>query len=213
MRHLLNRAQLAAEASAGGARTLSKDFDTAMTRQRDLVYQLRNEIITGSLPTEQDLRQIAERVLASAGSGWGTRPALMRYIFDNLSYRLPADFDTLDVGDHRQVQGFLLETFARAVREKADLLADDGLYARFLTMIILKAIDVAWIEQVDFLEQLKTVVQDRNMAQHKVEYEYRREAFFAFEEMKRRIDRDIVRLLCLSRIERAADGGLIIQFA
>jgi len=69
------------------------------------------------------------------------------------------------------------------------------------------------VEQVDFLEQLKTVVQDRNMAQHKVEYEYRREAYFAFEEMKKRINRDIVRLLCLSRIETGADGGLVIQFA
>jgi len=57
------------------------------------------------------------------------------------------------------------------------------------------------------------VVQDRDLAHHKVEYEYRREAYFAFEEMKRRIDRDIVRLLCLSRIERGADGGLLIQFA
>jgi len=57
------------------------------------------------------------------------------------------------------------------------------------------------------------VVSGRNLAQHKIEYEYRREAFFAFEEMKKRIHRDVVRLLCLSRIERGAGGGLVLQFA
>jgi preprotein translocase subunit SecA len=103
--------------------------------------------------------------------------------------------------------------FAQAVQEKVDILGDDETYARFQNSCFLKSIDSAWIEQVDFLEQLKTVVKDRNMAQHKVEYEYRREAFFAFDEMKRRINRDIVRLLCLSRIEPAADGSLILQFA
>jgi len=31
--------------------------------------------------------------------------------------------------------------------------------------------------------------------------------------MKKRIHRDVVRLLCLSRIERGAGGGLVLQFA
>ncbi|WP_188893144.1 hypothetical protein [Microlunatus endophyticus] len=142
-----------------------------------------------------------------------TSGSVMRYIFDNLSYHLPKDFDALDTHHAQQVQQFLAGMFSQEVQDKIDLLAEDELFARFQNIVFLKSIDVAWIEQVDFLEQLKTVVQDRNMAQHKVEYEYRREAYFAFEEMKKRINRDIVRLLCLSRIEQGDDGGLIIQFA
>ena len=215
MRHLLDRAQRAGEESARGARKLSKDFDVAMARQRELVYEMRNQIITGEPITSQRLERIAAGVLADAAAAqaWQTPGSVMRYIFDNLSYHLPAGFDTLDTANQQHVLEFLSTIFARAVQEKVDTLADPEIYARFQNIIFLKAIDVAWVEQADFLEQLKTVVQDRNMAQHKVEYEYRKEAFFAFQEMKRRINRDIVRLLCLSRIEHTADGGLIIQYA
>ncbi|MFC4241964.1 accessory Sec system translocase SecA2 [Gryllotalpicola reticulitermitis] len=215
MRRLLDRAQFASEESASGARKLSKDFDIAMARQRDLVYEMRNQIITGDPIAPEVLQSIAASVIADAAAahGWGQPGAVMRYIFDNLSYHLPADFTALDTSNGQQVAEFLVAMFTRAVQEKVDTLADATVYSRFQNIIFLKSIDVAWIEQVDFLEQLKTVVQDRNVAQHKVEYEYRKEAFFAFEEMKKRINRDIVRLLCLSRIERGRDGGLIIQFA
>jgi len=215
MRRLLDRAQRANEDSAGGARKLSKDFDIAMARQRDLVYEMRSEIISGEPLARGDLEGIAAEVLADAAAAeaWETPGDVMRYIFDNLSYHLPDGFEALDPGDSERVRELLSTTFSRAIQEKVDTLADAEVYTRFQNIVFLKAIDVAWIEQVDFLEQLKTVVQDRNMAQHKVEYEYRREAYFAFEEMKKRINRDVVRLLCLSRIERGADGGLVIQFA
>jgi preprotein translocase subunit SecA len=214
MRRLLDRAQRASEESAAGARKLSKDFEVAMSRQRELVYEVRDQIITGDPITRQEVEQIAAEVFADAVSTRidGTPGSVMRYIFDNVSYHLPADFGTLDTGNPGHVRDYLMRMFTAAVREKVDAL-DDDLYTRFQNICFLKSIDVAWIEQVDFLEQLKTVVSDRNLAQHKVEYEYRREAFFAFEEMKKRINRDIVRLLCLSRIEQGADGALILQFA
>jgi len=214
MRRLLDRAQRASEESASGARKLSKDFDIAMARQRDLVYAMRDQIITGEPITRDDVETIAAGVLADAAAAhaWETPGSVMRYIFDNLSYHLPDDFDTLDTANQHHVRERLSAMFSRAIEEKVDLLGEE-VYARFQNIVFLKSIDVAWVEQVDFLEQLKTVVKDRNVAQHKVEYEYRREAYFAFEEMKKRINRDIVRLLCLSRIERGADGGLVIQFA
>ncbi|MCL2849313.1 MAG: preprotein translocase subunit SecA [Micrococcales bacterium] len=215
MTSLLDRAQRASEESASGARKLSKDFDIAMSRQRDLIYQMRDQIITGDPVTPAELEQVAAGVFAdavAARTGDG-RSFCMRYVFDNLSYHLPAGFDTLDTTDSHDVRDFLATTFAGALEAKATTLADPQAYTRFVNIVLLKAIDVAWIEQVDFLEQLKTVVQDRNLAQHKVEYEYRKEAYFAFEEMKKRINRDIVRLLCLSRIEHNADGGVIVQFA
>ncbi|GAA4156563.1 accessory Sec system translocase SecA2 [Gryllotalpicola daejeonensis] len=215
MLRLLNRAQRASEDSASGARKLSKDFDIAMARQRDLVYAVRNEIITGEPITRRELDAIANEVFTDAvAAGVGADSgSLMRYIFDNVSYHLPEGFHSVDLANGEAVKGFLAEMFAQEIQQKADALGDDTIYTRFQNICFLKSIDVAWIEQVDFLEQLKTVVQNRNLAQHKVEYEYRREAYFAFEEMKKRINRDIVRLLCLSRIEQGSDGALVIQFA
>jgi len=215
MRRLLDRAQKASEDSAAGARTLSKDFDVAMARQRDLVYQVRDQIITGDPITRVEVLALADGVIddAIAAGTTRTRSGLMRFVFDNLSYRLPPGVETVEPTDDAAVRAFLRGVFERAVQDKVETLNDDAVFTRFQSIVFLKSIDVAWIEQVDFLEQLKTVVSGRNLAQHKIEYEYRREAFFAFEEMKKRIHRDVVRLLCLSRIERGAGGGLVLQFA
>ncbi|MDR2722684.1 MAG: hypothetical protein LBB54_03000, partial [Cellulomonadaceae bacterium] len=162
-----------------------------------------------------DLLTLASGVFDEAlANGVGDSPtSLMRYIFDNLSYQLPAGFDGVDLHDKQTVKSCLTGLFAASLDDKQETLKEADAFTKFQNICFLKCIDVAWVEQVDFLEQLKTVVAGRNMAQHKVEYEYRREAFFAFEEMKRRINRDIVRLLSLSRIEVDGNGGLVLQFA
>lgn len=214
MGRLLRRAQRASEESASGARKLSKGFDIAMVRQRELVYAMRDRILTGPALSPAELEALAAGVFgeAAAGGAFATRESVRRYVFDNLSYELPHDFQRMSA-DPRLARGEAARLFGAAVDELRAVLGDDELFARFQRIVLLKAIDVAWVEQVDFLEQLKTVVQDRNLAQHAVEHEYRKEAYAAFTEMKLRINRDIVRLMALSRVEAGGDGGLIIQFA
>jgi preprotein translocase subunit SecA len=106
-----------------------------------------------------------------------------------------------------------MDTFLGEIQKKKPWLEEKNLYEKFQALIFLKAIDEAWVEQVDFLEQLKTVVQDRNVAQHKIEYEYRKEAYYSFLEMKSSINRKVVRLLSLSNVETKEDGSLVIQYA
>lgn len=44
---------------------------------------------------------------------------------------------------------------------KKQKIGDDRLFQQFLRKAILKAIDTAWIEQVDYLQQLKASVNER----------------------------------------------------
>jgi len=126
MRRLLDRAQRASEESASGARKLSKDFDIAMARQRDLVYEMRNQIITGEPITRQELEAIAASVVADAmAEGVGaSHDSLRRYVFDNLSYHLPSDFETLDTSDPQRVREYLSAMFTRAVHRHVETLGD-----------------------------------------------------------------------------------------
>ncbi|MCL1899330.1 MAG: accessory Sec system translocase SecA2 [Promicromonosporaceae bacterium] len=212
---VLNRAQNASEERATSARKLSKDFEIAMSRQRDLVYQLRDQIIAGGAIARADMDKIADQVFAARASAGdlATREGLARFVFDNLTYRPPSEMTTVDASNPAATASLLRRIFDDRLAAKEQGFADPETFARFGQICLLKSIDQAWVEQVDFLEQLKTVVQDRTVAQHKVEYEYRKEAFFAFEEMKARICADVVRQLSLSSIERGADGALVIQFA
>jgi preprotein translocase subunit SecA len=213
MRRTLDRAQLASEDSARSARTLAKEFDVAVARQRDLVYATRASVIGGPPLTRSDLTAIAHEVFTDAltSANGGLAEFTARYLTSMVSYRIPPAVTSLHDGDARGAVAALDAAFAAAVDAKQARLGE--IFPKFQTTIVLKAIDAAWVEQVDFLEQLKTVVMDRHTAQHKIEFEYRREAFTAFSEMKQRVRRDIVRLLCLSEIETTAGGGLVIQFA
>lgn len=213
--HLLNRAQRANEDSASDARDLSMKFDTAMVKQRVIVYRERDRIIDGDNISDEKLAAIAGSVFdeALASMTEDRTDFFARFIFDNLTYHLQSEYYALDHNDNKAVKQFLMDTFSGEVQNKKKMLEEKNLYSRFQSLVFLKAIDEAWVEQADFLEQLKTVVQDRNIAQHKVEYEYRKEAFHAFQEMKSNINREVVRLLCLSEIETKDDGSLVIQYA
>ena len=214
-RRLFKRAQQASEDSASSSRELSQEFDLSMVRQRDIIYGERDHIIDGAQITKVQLEAIAGSVFDEvlAHREGNRADFLIRFIFDNLTYHLPAEYDALDLHSPTTVKQFLMNTFFKEIARKERQLADVKIYEKFQNLIFLKAIDEAWVEQVDYLEQLKTVVVDRNVAQHKLEYEYRKEAYYAFEEMKKSINKEIVRLLCLSEIEQSPDGALVIQFA
>lgn len=215
MLRLINRAQRASEQQASDARDLSQKFDSAMIAQRDIVYGQRDTIIDGGSITDQMLADIASSVFNQVLAAEHDNKAdyISRYILDNLTYRLGESFYDLDLEDNTKVKQFLMAIFNKELQSKKQALDAEQLYSQFQNLVFLKSIDAAWIEQVDFLEQLKTVVQDRSVAQHKVEYEYRKEAYYAFNQMKDCINREVVRLLCLSTIETSPDGGLVIQYA
>ena len=74
----------------------------------------------------------------------------------------------------------------------------------------LSAIDEAWVEQVDYLQQLQTVVKGRNLAQRNPVSEYQKEAYIAFSEMKNTILQNIMRNVLLGRATVDADGKLFL---
>ena len=215
MANLLNRAQRASEDAASGARRLSKDFDLAASTQRELMYEQRSRIMNTSEFSDPQLEQIAVSVITQAIhlKQLDSQSKLRRYIFDNTNYQISADFDSIDTSDSQHVLDYVLKLFRQAIDAQRIAAGDFDVFTKFIRVCFLKAIDVAWVEQVDFLEQLKTVVSERNIAQHQVKFEYRKEAYASFNQMKDKINQDIIRLVCLSRIEKDLTGGLVLQFA
>ena len=213
---LLHRAQRACEDSSRGARELALQFDISMSTQRDIIYKIRDQIIEkGTAIPSDKITLIANAVfdeLLQKKSG-NLHDHLVRFIFDNLDYRLPDGFEQLNLADARACKQFLMKTFQDKLQTKQTRLADDKVYTKFQNLVFLKAVDEAWIEQVDFLEQLKTVVLDRHVAQHKIEFEYRREAYYAYEQMKKSMYLEFIRLLCLSEIITKDDGAMAVHFA
>ena len=84
---------------------------------------------------------------------------------------------------------------------------------RFYRLSVLKAIDAGWVEEVDNLQQLRSVVESRSSAQRNPVYEYHKEASKSFERMQEYVNKLIVQNIMLSVIEIGADGRKDIYFA
>ena len=82
----------------------------------------------------------------------------------------------------------------------------------FIRVSILKAIDEHWVDQIDSLSILSTVVSGRTYAQKNPIYEYAREAYESYNEMRYRIKESIIRNIAKSHIERNENGELTIYF-
>lgn len=82
----------------------------------------------------------------------------------------------------------------------------------FIRVSILKAIDEHWVDQIDSLSILSTVVSGRTYAQKNPVYEYAREAYESYNEMRYRIKESIIRNIAKSHIERNGNGELTIYF-
>ena len=72
--------------------------------------------------------------------------------------------------------------------------------ANFMRIATLRAIDDAWIEEVDYLQQLQSAVSGRATAQRNLVFEYQKDALSAFRMMERDIKRNIVRNILLSDV-------------
>lgn len=84
--------------------------------------------------------------------------------------------------------------------------------AEFLRLAVLRSIDECWVEQVDTLQQLKSFVPMRQIAQRDSTSEYYRESLASYEQMSLRVKETIVRNIMLSTVESNAEGGFTIYF-
>ena len=82
----------------------------------------------------------------------------------------------------------------------------------FMRMAILKAIDDAWVEQVDYLQQLQAAVSGRGLAQRNPLYEYQNDAFESFKKMENSILKDIVRNILLGSVYYDSKGEMRIMY-
>ena len=79
-------------------------------------------------------------------------------------------------------------------------------------MAILKAIDENWVEQVDYLQQLRTALSGQYTSQKNPLVEYFKEAYQSFDRMKTQTKEQIIRNLLLSRVEINNKGEIVLHF-
>ena len=208
-RRALENAQKASDNEGQKGRETSLEFDESLRMQREIIYQQRNELINaqGGYDVEKIITDQIERFIS-------THPkldafTLSHYIFSNLTYHYQGDITQVDLTNANAVKEHLLGIAREELALKKGQLANQAEVANFYRTAILRAIDACWIEEVDNLQQLRTVVSSRSLAQRQPMYEYHKEAFRSYGKMKADVYQKIVKNLLLSSVVKTKKGNVI----
>lgn len=212
--YVLNRAQEKSEDKAVMARQSTIKFDESLRVQRQKIYSLRDQLIYSDLSLTQQVDAIFEEVIADYVNDHPnfTHDDLQRYILENFSYQRLEFPGSISAGQKSAIQQYLMDLYQKELAKKSEILQTMEKVDEFLRFSVLRAIDECWVEQVDYLQQLKGFVSMRQVAQRDTMSEYYRESLISYNEMSSRVKRAIVRNVMLSTIEGDAEKGLSIYF-
>ncbi|MEQ9809962.1 accessory Sec system translocase SecA2 [Streptococcus jiangjianxini] len=207
----ITKAQAASESSGKESRTTIVQYDESVKIQRNFIYQERNRVLNGS-SEGFDVQQIIEDALTDFIDSQDELTPFMveRYIFDHLSYEFTDFPDDFDATDKEAVKAYLWELITKEQERKESLITKD--FETFRQTAVLKAIDESWIEEVDYLQQLRIVVQGRQSAQRNPVYEYHSEAIQSYQRMKKDIRNLALQYLMLSDVSYNKKNKLEIHF-
>ena len=213
-RNIIEKAQSSSESAGRMARRMTLEYAQSMNIQRDMVYRERAVLIE----KEENLSQVVEKVLKEVvnellDSGEVSTPVqLYRYILDNMDYHLETLPQDLNFKKRQVLESYLMEVAQKSLEDKYQQLKESALIAQFQRVAILKAIDENWIEQVDYLQQLRTALSGQYNSQKNPLVEYYQEAYEAFDRMKVQAKRQMIRNLLLSTVEVNKKGEVVLHF-
>ena len=213
-RRLVAKAQRASESSAKLSRRMTLEYAQCMKIQREITYAERNRLIQAEERIDEEISRVLSQVIHQAAyeQSYETRADLYRFILDHFSYhaeRIPYDFD---IYSPEKIAEFLQDIAEQELQAKKAYLKSDKLFTHFQRVSVLKAIDENWVEQVDYLQQLKTALSGQHSSMKNPLVEYYQEAYDGFEYMKERMKQQIVKNLLMSELALNPKGEVIMYF-
>ena len=216
IKRYVNKSQKITEENARESRKKALDYDRVMKLQRQLLYETRDKLLFGVKMTFEDIVDIANEnvdVFFEDNEAL-TSSVISRFILDNISYTL--DNRAMEMmenpNDRAFVRDKIIEIVKSGLKRQEDKLGDEEYMADFMRIATLRAIDDAWVEEVDYLQQLQSAVSGRATAQRNLVFEYQKDALSAFRMMERDIKRIIVRNILLSDVSMDEEKEFRIMY-
>lgn len=214
IKKIVNLAQKIGEESAIMSRKGAMDYDIVLRRQRALIYDTRNQLLDGGTLAKARFLEIVTDNISSfiRSKDSMNKSDVNRFVLDNISYKLDDVIKNIDCSDYDELFHYMMMRAEESLKLQEKSIANIELINRFMREATLQAIDSAWVEQVDYLQQLRNAVSGRTFAQRNPIFEYQRDALESFEKMKRNIYRDIMRNILLSEVQVNEEENLIILY-
>lgn len=214
LRKIIHRAQVLEEEYATFSRKAAMDYDRVISKQRVLIYALRNQLLDGGTVKFPAFFCIAQENIRRFVREEKTlnRQILNRYILDHISFHVSVEEDPVDYTHKREVEEYLFRRVRKSLEEQERRIGNWRGMESFMRLAALSVIDEAWVEEVDYLQQLQAAVSGRSVAQRNVLNEFQMDAYESFKKMETQIKRNLMRSILLSSVYMAEDSKLHIVF-
>ena len=227
----IERAQKQVEAQNFSVRKHLLEYDDVMNKQRESVYALRREILEGSVHVSEEevvdirgyLMTLAEdladeNVQTYAGKDvdpeeWDLEA--LKKAEAELFGLDQIEVEALDFGEKTadEITDAVWQIALQKYQKKEALIDDPTILHRVERDIMLQIVDSQWKDHLYSLDHLKEGIGLRGYGQKDPLVEYKRESYELFEDMKGRIDNEMVRYLwrLMPIINQGGEGGAALN--
>lgn len=214
LKKLINGSQKLKEELAVSQRERSVDYDKVMKRQRNLMYDVRNCLLDGESLSPESVQKLMHENLKwfLKKNKRPTKGDIIRYVLDHITYDLDKHLIDMSSMCRRKMKKELKKYSVLVWENKKKNFDTEQELNDFVRLCALKAIDDAWVEEVDYLQQLQFVVSGRATAQKNPVFEYHREAYDSFKRMERTIKEEITRNIFLGEQAYNKEGEMYVIF-
>ncbi len=194
-------------------------YDNVMNRQREIIYQQRQQVIDGK-DMEGEIWEMTQTLVKAyvdmyTGQGqyyddWdlqGLKKQIEANVLVNNKITLPEKPESKE-----ELVQVILEKCQAVLDDKREKLGADQLQD-IERAILLRSVDSAWMEHIDNMDHLKQGIGLRAYGQNDPVKEYTKEGFDLFDDMVMRIQEETVRYLFSMDIKiKASEQAKVVDF-
>ena len=201
---VIDSSQKKLEAMHFSARKSVLEYDDVNNVQRTITYDQRRQVIMGEDVHGiylQMIERVASRVcnqFALDGVITNTERyslgRLLEDIFGQLPSVLLVQDDKKDIPDCDELAANIAEEAKELIAKKEEEISTE-IFRDIERQILLRTVDLKWMDHIDALDQLSQSIRMRSIGQHDPVVEYKLEGSAMFEEMNESIQNDAVKFI------------------
>ncbi len=187
-------------------------YDDVMNQQRTIIYGQRLQVLKGE-DMKSTIRTMADTLIDEAVDRFCVGDSAAEWNIAGMTEYLErlcvpqgfigANTDTMNSGDKNAVKELLRKESTRLYEKREEIVASLNVDMREVERsILLRAVDMRWMDHIDAMDQLRDGIGLRAYAQRDPVNEYKLESYDMFEEMTTLIREDTVRRLYTLRLQK-----------
>ncbi len=178
------------------------EYDNVMNQQREVIYGQRRQILMGenmSASLQSMVETIAETILEEISAA-GKYPEewdldlMQQRMVEAFALPQPIDKEKILKMEKPEVAAYLKEVALNRYHQREEELGSEQFH-EVERLILLKNVDIKWMEHLDAMDQLRQGINLRAYAQRNPVDEYKNEAFDMFQQMMYEIQYETIRLI------------------